>query len=116
MTSIPVMIGVSVAAIAIVYAFFQNHRQLREGQAIKEWVLANAPQAWESLGPLHRRWLSPEVGLTVLRRKGAIEDAAFEQQFEQMREYGRKKLRALIVGMIAILIVLVGTKSFGWTW
>ena len=116
MTSIPVMIGVLVAAIAVVYAFVQNHRQVREGQAIKEWVLANAPQAWESLGPLHRRWLSPEVGLTLLRRRKVIDDPAFDQQFGKMREYGRKKLRALIIGMIAILIVLVGTKLFGWTW
>ena len=116
MTSIPVIVGVSVAAVAVVYAFVQNHRQLREGQAIKEWVLANAPAAWDSLGPLHRRWLSPEVGLTVLRRKGAIDDPAFEQQFGRMREFGRKKLQALIVGTIAILIVLVGTKLFSWTW
>ncbi len=116
MTSIPVIIGVSIAALALVYAFVQNHRQLREGQAIKEWVLANAPEAWESLGSLHKRWLSPEVGLTVLLRKKAIEDPAFEQQFGQMREYGRKKLQALIIGTIAILIVLVGTRLFGWTW
>ncbi len=116
MTSIPVMIGVSIAALAVVYAFVLNHRQVREGQAIKEWVLANAPEAWEGLGSLHRRWLSPEVGLTVLLRKKAIEDPAFEQQFGRMREYGRKKLQALIVGTIAILIVLVGTKLFGWTW
>ncbi|MCK5438781.1 MAG: hypothetical protein KAI97_02500 [Gemmatimonadetes bacterium] len=116
MTSIPVMVGVLVAAVAVVYAFVQNHRQVREGQAIKKWVLANAPEVWESLGPLHRRWLSPEVGLTVLRRKRAIDDPAFEQQFEQMREFGRKKLQALIAGTIAILIVLVGTKLFGWAW
>jgi hypothetical protein len=43
--------------------------------------------------------LSPEVGLTVLRRKKAIDDPAFEQQFEQMREFGRKKLRALTGGL-----------------
>lgn len=62
------MIGVLIAALAVVYAFVQNHRQVREGQAIKQWVLANAPETWESLGPLHKRWLSPEVGLTVLLR------------------------------------------------
>jgi hypothetical protein len=28
-----------------------------------------------------------------LLRKKAIEDPAFEQQFGQMREYGRKKLK-----------------------
>lgn len=116
MTNIPVMIGVFVAAIAVVYAFVQNHRQVREGQTIKEWVLANVPEAWESLGPFHRRWLSPEVGLTVLRRKKAIDHPAFEQRFGRMREYGRKKLQALIVGTIAILIVLVGMRLFGWTW
>lgn len=46
----------------------------------------------------------------------AIEEPAFEQQFGRMREYGRKKLQALIIGTIAILIVLVGTKLFGWAW
>jgi hypothetical protein len=30
----PIIIGVSVAALAVVYAFVQNHRQVREGQAI----------------------------------------------------------------------------------
>ena len=115
-TSPFVMVSISLAALAIFYAFICEIRQDRIARRLRDWVQETYPEAWEGLSWFHRRALASRITLRVLLRQRLITDRAFVERYSPITRLERRKLVALAICTTFIALVLVGTALWGWSW
>jgi hypothetical protein len=115
-TSPAVILWTSLAAVAMIYAFFCEIRQDRLARPLRRWVQEAYPNAWASLPWLYRRTLAARIVVRLLLRQRIVTDPAFVERYRPIGRLETEKLVAIIVGLACIGVVLVGTRVWGWAW
>jgi hypothetical protein len=69
---------------------------------------------WQTLPWLHRAM--PRVGLKVLFQAARIHNAESMDSYRRLQVVERRQMIALVIGACAIVIVLSGTRYWGWNW
>lgn len=113
--SLPVVLLVLTAAGFTLLSFWLAHRETRAVRRMVGWLETTRAERWSAL-PWHARRLLIVAGIEALRREGAGEDRDFAARYEEIRRLRRRKVMALLLGMVPIGLVLLGTLRWGWTW
>jgi hypothetical protein len=114
-TSPFVMILLSGAATASVWAFVIKIKADLNYRDFLHWVRAAYPVEWNSL-PWGGRVLFPQAGIAQLRRNGHNRDPAFEGRYQAAKQAQRRMWTPLVIGITCIAAVILGTKLFDWPW
>lgn len=114
MTSTEVKIFVGAATVAFIYALLLDFRKQKRIRLLVARVKEKESEKWRTLPWLHRAM--PRVGLRILFRTANIADAESTDSYRQLRMIERRQLITLIVGAVAIVVVLAGTRYWGWSW
>jgi hypothetical protein len=115
-TSPAVILWISLAIVAMVYAFVCEIRQDRLARPLRRWVQQAYPNAWRALPWLFRRTLAARIALRVLIRQQLVTDPALLARYRPIAQLETEKLVAIVVGLACCALVLVGTRVWGWTW
>jgi hypothetical protein len=113
--SLPVMILVTLAATAVLYAFWLSIHEGRRTRELAAWLEASQGERWRVL-PWFSRELFLRAGIETLRRQGLGEDPDFAARHGEIRRLRRRKVLLLLLGAAAITAVLLGTRIWGWRW
>ena len=111
----PSHVLLSVAAIAIVYAFFYQVRLARKASDLAKWVRGERPDLWSPLNFIARNWNGGQPGLKYLYRKKLLGLPRFERQYEELRVLERRLLWGIGIGSLCIGLLAIGTKLLGWS-
>jgi hypothetical protein len=112
--SIEIMLLLSIAAVAILYAFYLHIRRERAFRRLLGWVRAARPQEWSAL-PRSARWLNAIGAVEQLRRGALATDREFVHRYRHSKADQGRFLAALGVGVLAIALVAIGSQSLGWS-
>ena len=112
-TDVRVMVLVTVAGLAAVYAYILDWRLASEKDRFLEWLKTERSAEW---GALTRsdRFLSIRA-VEILRRGPLADDSEFHARYQLTRP-GRRFLTAIGVSATAIALTLLGTTVFDWNW
>lgn len=114
MTSLEVKVLVGAATMAFMYALFLDFRKQKRIRLLVTRIKEKEGGLWQTLPWLHRAM--PRVGLKVLFQAARIHDAESTDSYRHLRVVERRQMIALIIGACAIVIVLSGTRYWGWSW
>lgn len=114
MTSTEVKILVGAATLAFLLALFLDFRKQKRIRLLIAHMKERQSERWRGLPWLHR--VIPRVGLRTLLQAEPIDDAESVDAYRHLRKLERRQLITLIVGAVAIVIVLAGTRYWGWSW
>jgi len=114
MTSTEVKVLVGAATVAFIYALFLDLRKQKRIRLLVARMKDKEGERWRTLPWPHRAM--PRVGLRSLFRTGNIADAESTDAYRHLRMVERRQMIALIVGAAAIVVVLTGTRYWGWSW
>lgn len=112
--SLEIVLLLSVAALAIIYAFYLHVIGDRAFRRLLRWLRASRRQEWSAL-PLSARWFNSIGAVERLRRGALSADPEFARRYRQSKAHQGRLLGALGIGVLAIALVAIGTQSFGWT-
>lgn len=110
-----VMILVSAAAIAGLWAFAIKIKTDNGYRDFLDWVRGAYPGQWNAL-PWGARVLFPRAGVSQLRRNGHDRDPEFERRYQAAKYAERRMLKPLLIGIACIALTIIGIKLFGWRW
>jgi hypothetical protein len=111
-----VVVFVSIAVVAGLYAFLCYIREERIARAAVKRARDAHPAVWQQLGWVYRRIMNPTITIRMLRDRYGVTDPDFDAQLERVRRLARHKLIAVGVGFLCVAIVLAGTELWGWVW
>jgi hypothetical protein len=114
MTNIEVKILVGAATIAFLFALFLDFRKQKRIRLLIAHMKEKQGEKWRGLPWLHR--VIPRIGLRTLLQTAPIDDAESVDAYRNLRKLERRQLITLIVGAVAIVVVLAGTRYWGWSW
>jgi hypothetical protein len=115
MTSLPVKILVGTATVAVLYALYLDTRKQKQTRQLVARVKDLVGDNWQSLS-WQSRVLVPRVGLRLLFKRSAVNDTESRDRYEALRRIERKQAGALILFAAAIIVILLGTRHWGWNW
>jgi hypothetical protein len=113
-TSLEIVLLLSVAASATIYAFYLNVVRERAFRRLTRWLRESRPQEWGAL-PRSTRWLNSVGAVEQLRRGALAADPEFDSRYRHARPHQRRFLSALGIGVLAIALVAIGSQSLGWS-
>lgn len=113
--SVEIVLLTTVAALAVLYAFYVRVRRDRAFRRLLRWLRASRPDEWEAV-QRPNRWLNP-VGAVQRLRSGALsDDAEFETRYQEMKSRDPHFIVAMAIGALATALVVVGTRTLGWAY
>jgi hypothetical protein len=112
--SFEIVLLLSIAAAAIIYAFYLQITRDRAFRQLLGWVRASRPQEWSAL-PRRARWFNSIGAVEQLRRGALSTDPEFVRRYRQSKAHQGRFLGALGVGVLAIALVAIGSQSLGWS-
>lgn len=115
-TSPFVIATVTVAAVAIIYAYICQIRQESAARRMRAWVRETHPEAWNDLNWIHRNAIGGTIGLKRLQGGALGDDEAFAERYAKLTRLDRHKLVGIGIGVIGIGLAVVGTLYWGWSW
>ncbi len=104
------------AASATIGAWWCDLREGKQARNLRNWLTKHHPHIWEELPWMHRKLLSPKVGLHLIVRQKKVVDEEFHDQYEHIRRLGRRKLLLVFLGVSMICLVIAGSRIRGWEW
>lgn len=107
------MFLVTVAALAMGYAFYLDVRRDAEHRRFLEWLKTERKAHWEALSRADR--LLAIRAVEILRRGPLADDSEFNVRYRATR-HGRRFGGAMLVGGVSITLLLVGTTFLDWSW
>jgi hypothetical protein len=116
MPGLQVKILITLAVIAIGYAFVCNIRMSQKAGRLANWLRKERPDLWSELNPVARNWNGGLPGLKLLNRRNAVGLARFDREFERLRVLERQLVWGLVTGAVCLGLVILGIKYFGWDW
>ncbi len=114
-TSPEVVVLITGAAVAMLYAWWMSNRENRRFRRLVEWLREHHAERWAGL-PRFSRTVNIVGGAERLRRDGLFDDAAFMALYREAKRGRGVKVVALVVGIVLIGAVLFGTRYLGWSW
>jgi len=114
MPDLQVKILITLAVIAIGYAFVCNIRLSQRAGRLADWLRKERPDLWSQLNPVARNWNGGHPGLKLLHRRNSVCLPRFDREYEQLRALERQLVWAVITGAACIGLVILGVKVFGW--
>jgi hypothetical protein len=104
-----------VALIAALYAFVCEIRAERVAQTAVKRVRAMQPAVWQELDWIVRL-ANPVIKMKVLRSKHGVGGPDFDSRFDVVKRLERQQLIAAATVLLCVALVVIGSKSWGWTW
>ena len=112
--SFEIVLLLSIAASAIMYAFYLQVIRERAFRRLLGWLRASRPQEWSAL-PRSARWLNSIGAVEQLRRGALSADPEFARRYRQSKTHQGRFLGALGIGVLSIALVAIGSQSLGWS-
>ena len=116
MPSIQVKILITLAVVAIGYAFVCNIRISQKAGRLADWLRKERPELWSELNPVARNWNGGQPGLKLLHRRNVVGLPRFDREYERLRILERQLVWGLVTGSVCLGLVILGIKYFGWDW
>jgi hypothetical protein len=113
MASTQVKILIVVAGLAALYAFRLDVKKQRQIRELVARIKDQKDNRWHTLPWLHRA-LIPRAGLAILFKTSAVGDVESLALYQKLRFVERKQMVTLIVAALAIVVLLIGTRYWGW--
>lgn len=114
MTSLPVKVLISTAAVTALYALIADMRKQKQVRQLAARMQEQYRDKWLGLPWLHRAM--PRVGLRIIFRSSAVDDPESLDRYQRLCVAERRQMAALAVCALAIAVVLFGTRFWGWIW
>lgn len=105
----------AIAAVAALWMFICKTKSERRTTKLIDWIWQNHREIWAEL-PWYYRIMFRERGFAELARRNAISDPHFEQEFAVIAPYRRHIVISGSIAAVAIALILIGTRIFGWQW
>ena len=115
-TSPFVITSVSIAAVALVYAYVCEIRMDSAARRVRSWLEEARPEAWTGLNAVHRHALGGRIGLKALRKGRLADDDDFAERYAKVAALERRKLVGMLFGALGIAVAITGSAVFGWAW
>ena len=116
MPSPQIKILLSLAAVAIIYAFVCQIRMTQKASRLARWVEKERPDIWSELNAVARNWHGGHPGLKLLKKRNAVDLPGFDQKYQQLHALERKFFWGLGIGSVCIGALIAGILLLGWHW
>jgi len=116
MASPQIVLTTSLAAVAVVYAFWCDIRMANKSRKIRARIEQEAPGPWSGVNPFARNWNGGQPGIKLLHRRGLVHYPGFEEEVQQLRDLERRMLLGIGLGTVCLGLVAAGTRFWSWQW
>lgn len=114
-TSPEIVLLLIAAAAATFWMFIWKTRTDRRTTRLIVWIWENYPDRWRALPWLYRYLLRGRA-LREIARSGAMNDPHFAREYALIVPLPRHIRIAGAIAGVAIALILIGTRIFGWHW
>jgi len=113
--SVEIMLLTTVAAAAVLYAFYLRVMRDRAFRQLRDWLRAARANEWNGVQQ-STRWVSPVGAVERLRSGDLSDDAEFAARYHEVKSHDARFLLAMAIGALAIALVVIGTRTLGWAY
>jgi hypothetical protein len=113
--SVEIVLLTTVAAVAVIYAFYLRVLRDRAVRRLLDWLRTARGDEWAGV-QRSARWFNPVGAVERLRRGSLSDDEEFAARYDDVKSHDPRFLLALAIGLLAIAVLAIGTRTSGWSY
>ncbi len=114
-TSVEIVLLTTIAAVAVICAFHLRILRDRALRRLSRWLRAARAGEWDAV-QRPGRWLNPIGAVERLRRGALSNDAEFAARYREVTSGDSRFFFSLAIAALAIALIVIGTRAFGWSY
>lgn len=115
MTNPIVKVLVGIAAVAGLGGFLLDLRKQKRIRELVARIKAQDSATWSALA-WHQRVLIPRGGLSILFKRATVNDPESLRAYAALQRVEKRQLALIVLAAVAIALVIIGTRYWGWSW
>lgn len=88
----------------------------RKARSLREWVINQHPQIWNTLPVWTRKWAMPIIPMSILARQRLARNEVFMERYDEINRLKFSMVRWFMLGLGTACITIIGPLVWEWRW